>query len=71
MNWREVFALHCDVPQLLNEGIADEKEGKAYWNKMHNRLDDAGMQAESERAGNAADQEQGHKELLEEIKRQW
>ena len=67
MNWREVFASD-ELPKLLDEGIADEKEGKAYWEQMRDEFCKNDMPASSDKAGEFAQQEQGHHDLLKDVK---
>ena len=68
MNWRELFGSK-ELPTLLNEGIADETEGKEYWETMRDRFQDSDMPAASTKAGEFAGQEQHHHDLLKDVKR--
>ena len=67
MNWREVFGSD-ELPELLDEGIADEKEGKKYWEQMRDEFENCDMPASSDKAGDFAQQEQGHQNLLKDVK---
>lgn len=70
MDWRIVVLSNedCELLHKVDEGIADEREGRKYWQQMGLKFKDVGMPEEAESAHEFAGDELKHRHLLEEVK---
>ena len=70
MKWRLLFAkkdASLEDLALLKEGIADEKEGYKYWNKVAECMDKLGKAEYAEHSRRLAGQENEHLEFVQRI----
>ena len=66
-NKKASLQAYAGVERLIEEGLADETEGRTFWENMAGELRSLGMEKEAQQAEDFAGQETGHHDFLEEL----